>query len=113
MTEDKTLIKKDIIKIVKINERIHYNNPVEVKKIHNALMQQRMFSTSMGKRYVKKLEQILSGNDDFKCLFCGSEVREKTVICNGCLSKIQPMQKTSLMQEKLLDSKENKVQKVV
>lgn len=96
MAEDKELLKKDIVKIIKIDSMMHYENIEEVKRIHGEVVEQKMFSTFIGQRYIKKLEQVLQSNH-FSCFFCDNEIADKKLICNECLSKlhvkkVQPLQ---------------------
>ena len=90
MAEDKTLLKKDLGLIIKLNSKLHYDNLEEVKKIYQTLMSKNMFSTSVGQRYLKKLELIIQGKNTATCIFCGKQCNSKSVICSDCLEKLQP-----------------------
>lgn len=88
MAEDKTLLKKDLGLIIKLNSRLHYDNIEEVKKVYHTLVEKNMFVSSLGQRYLKKLELIIQGTDNVTCLLCGKECVSKSVICPECSKRI-------------------------
>lgn len=90
MAEDKTLLKKDLALILKIDTKLHYDNIAEVKKVYQTLADKKMFGTSIGQRYLKKLESVIQGNDTDKCIFCGKQSIKQSVMCSNCLAKLQP-----------------------
>lgn len=89
MTDEKDLIKKDLCLITQIDNKLHYNDILTVQKIYDAVTQKGMFKTSLGKRYVNKLEQIINGTDAVKCILCGKSLQapKKTVICIDCANR--------------------------
>lgn len=90
MAEDKSLLKKDLMLILKLNSKLHYDDITEVKKVHNVIKQKNMFETSVGQRYIRRLEQIIQGESTDKCLFCGKNGASNSVMCLDCLAKLQP-----------------------
>lgn len=93
MAEDKDLLKKDLALIIKLNSKLHYDDIAEVKKIYQAFASKNMFATSIGQRYLKKLESIIQGKNTATCIFCGKQCDSKSVICLECLEKLQPSTK--------------------
>ena len=85
--ESKELIKKDLITILQINARLHYDNQEEVKRIRNLVLQKDMLKTSWGNRYIKRLEQVIDGTTSDKCFLCNCSLDNETIICNNCLNK--------------------------
>lgn len=99
MAEDKMLVKKDLALILKINQKLSYDNISAVQKVHDTLLQKQLFHSSLGKRYINKLERVIQGEDTDKCLFCGKINISKTAICEECLSRFQPAQVKKEQQE--------------
>lgn len=90
MADDKVLLKKDLALIIKLNSKLHYDNIDEVQKIYQTLVEKNMFVSSLGQRYLKKLEVIIQGANNNTCLLCGKSSTTKSVICSECLTKLQP-----------------------
>lgn len=111
MEAEKTLMKKDLALILKIDKRMVYGDIENVKKIHDAILERGMFHTVLGTRYIKKLEQILQGMDSSKCLFCGKQIENpnKTVLCNECTEKF--MKPSSQSEQTKSDTVISKVEK--
>ena len=112
MAEDKTLLKKDLGLIIRLNSKLHYNNIEEVKKIYQTLVEKNMFVSSLGQRYLKKLELIIQGKNNNTCLFCGKQCTAQSVICSECLAKMQPQNETKSQTEKVSTEKEAVVRDV-
>jgi energy-coupling factor transporter transmembrane protein EcfT len=89
MDEDKTLLKKDLALILKLNSKLHYDDIAKIQKIRDEIIQHNLLTTSLGKRYLKKLEQILQETNAYSCLFCGTQTTSESIICKDCLSKLQ------------------------
>jgi hypothetical protein len=89
MNEDKALLKKDLILVLKLNSKFNYGNIEEVQKIYDALTKQDILTTSVGKRYLAKLKQILNGTDSYSCMFCNAQTTQESIICKECLAKFQ------------------------
>jgi len=106
MAEDKTLLKKDLGLVIKLNSKLHYNNIEEVKKIYQTLVEKKMFVSSLGQRYLKKLELIIQGKNNNTCLFCGKQCTAQSVICSECLGKMQPQNEVKPQTEKVSTIKE-------
>lgn len=88
MADSKEQIKKDLTAIMKLDSQIDYSQKAAVEKYHKLLVQKNLLTTAVGKRYLKKLEQIINGEADYnKCLFCTKETQHNTVICPSCMAK--------------------------
>lgn len=116
MADEKELMKKDLLLIIQIDNKLQYHDIASVQKIYNATIQKSIFKTNLGKRYINKLEQIINGTDAGKCVFCGKALQDsgKTVICIDCASKY--IKKPNTTSEKQVTNKsvvtENKNTKV-
>ncbi|MFU0828915.1 MAG: hypothetical protein ACFWTJ_15535 [Lachnoclostridium sp.] len=89
MTEDKALIKKDLVLILKLDSKLNYEDIGEVKQVHAAAVNRKLFSTSVGQRYLNKLNQIINGIGKEECLFCGGTTNTDSVVCASCLNKLK------------------------
>lgn len=93
MADDKDLLKKDLIMIAQLNAKIHYDKKDEVKKVHGIILQKNILKTSIGNKYIKRLEQILDGEStQSKCCICENDLDNNSAICKTCLTKIQQFQ---------------------
>lgn len=94
MDDNKELVKKDLALVMKINAKVHYDNKSEVKQIYDLILKKKLFKTSIGTVYTKRLEQIVSGRNQQKtCILCANGMDNQTVICKACLKKYQNFQK--------------------
>jgi hypothetical protein len=89
MNEDKALLKKDLILVLKLNSKLNYGNIDEVQKTYDEITEQNLLTTSVGKRYLEKLKQILNGTDSYSCMFCNAQTTQESIICKECLAKFQ------------------------
>lgn len=104
MPEDKTLLKKDLALVLKINAKLRYDNITKVKQIYQILVDKNMLRTSIGQRYLKKLESIIQGNVTNKCLICSKQCTSQSAICAECLAKLQPPTENTPKTEKILST---------
>lgn len=85
---DKDLIKKDLLYILQLNAKIHYENSAEVQKTYDLALQKNLFQTLLGQKYLKRLRQIADGTDiSDNCVLCGNDLDNSSLICSTCLSK--------------------------
>ncbi len=105
MAEDRALLKKDLELVLKLDARLHYDNLAEVKYVHQMVTAKKMFVSSLGQRYQKKLEAVLNGNGAAKCMFCEKDCGKETVICPTCMARLQPPVKEQ-MQEAVKEPEE-------
>ena len=94
MEENKELTKKDLLTIVKLDAQLDYSKKDTVKKYYMQIIQHDLLTTSIGKKYKRRLQQIVDDEtDNNQCLFCSGEAKGNTVICPACAAKIkQPTQ---------------------
>lgn len=72
MESDKELMKQDIIMVTKISLQIDYLNRTQVKEIYDMLMERNILKTSIGSKYLKRLEMIFHGEEpEHTCVICG------------------------------------------
>ena len=84
---NRELMKKDLAYILQLNKKINYDNITEVKKARNMVLQKNLFKTPLGQKYIRRLEQISSGITSDKCVLCGNDLDNSSLICTQCLSK--------------------------
>lgn len=90
MTDDKELIRKDLTIILKLDSQIDYSQKMIVEKYYKDIMAKGLFTTPLGQRYMRRLEQIINGEASYsKCLFCNSQTQGNTVICPACMDKFK------------------------
>ncbi len=94
MDTAKALQNRHIIQIAKLNGKIHFDDASEVKKVRDMVLQREMNQSAIGQKFIVRLENILGGQMDGKCLFCGSDVHGK-VICSACEEKVNRMTQTA------------------
>ena len=111
MTEDKALIKKDLVLILKLDSKLNYEDIGEVKQVHAAAVNRKLFSTSVGQRYLNKLNQIINGIGKEECLFCGGTTNTDSVVCASCLNKLKGSSINST-QKKPAESNVNKEMRI-
>lgn len=104
MTEDKEALKKDLRLILRMDEKLNYKDKDAVKMIYDAIQERKALTTKVGQRYVSRLEQILAGEENTKCIFCGEETNASSVICPQCIPKIQLKVKAEESVEKMISS---------
>jgi hypothetical protein len=95
VTEDKALIKKDMVLILKLDSKLNYKDIGEVKQIHATAVNRKLFSTSEGQRYLNKLNHIINGVGKEGCLFCGGTTNSDSVVCASCLNRLKGMSTNS------------------
>lgn len=98
MPDNKELIKKDLVFILRLNAAIHYDNPAEVKRVYDMVLQKKLFKTALGQKYVKRLEQMISKTAvSHDCVLCRDDLDNSSLICSRCLAKykIAPAKKES------------------
>ncbi len=90
MADDKEQIKKEMAFILKLDAQIDYSQRETAAKYHKEIEGKGLLTTPIGRRYVKKLEQIASGDTSYdKCLFCNSQTQKDTVICPSCMARLK------------------------
>lgn len=94
MTEDeKVLVKQDLMLCLRMNAKLgDYQNRNAVRKLYDWSAAEQKFRTVIGKRYQKRLEEVLQGETDFlDCVLCNGLMMEGTAICPDCLKKYQSL----------------------
>lgn len=102
MTEkEKMLVKKDLALCLKLNAKLgNYQNRNAVQKIYNWLEMEPRFHTAIGKRYIKRLGEVLAGKTDFMdCVLCGGFMMDGTAVCGECLQKYRGLMPQSAEQK--------------
>lgn len=89
--QEKALVKKDLALCIKLNAKLgDYQNRNTVQKMYNWIGMERRFCTAIGKRYVKRLEEVLEGETDFvDCVLCRGFLMDGVAVCEECLQKYQ------------------------
>lgn len=87
MSEEKKLQNKHIVNIAKISDKIRFDNMADVKRVHQMAMQSDMKQTPIGRKFIARVEGILQGDREGKCLFCQKDVRD-AVICDVCRERV-------------------------
>lgn len=89
MTENnQELIKKDLIYILQLNTKTNYKNPAEVQRTRNYALQKNLFRTTLGQRYMKRLEQLIDGvSASNNCFLCNNALDNSSLVCTSCLTK--------------------------
>lgn len=87
--QEKALVKKDLVLCLKLNSKLgDYQNLIAVQKVYNWIEKEPKFQTVIGKRYVKRLGEVLEGKTDFvDCVLCKGVIMDGTAICAECLQK--------------------------
>lgn len=87
--QEKALVKKDLALCLKLNAKLgDYQNLNAVQKIYNWIGMESRFQTVIGKRYVKRLGEVLEGETDFvDCVLCNGFMMDGTAVCADCLQK--------------------------
>lgn len=82
------LIKKDLTYIIQLNTKTNYKNSAEVQRTHNFALQKNLFKTTLGQRYMKRLEQIIDGTaTSNNCVLCNKVLDNSSLVCTSCLTK--------------------------
>ncbi len=87
MAQENQTIQGDVKTILQLDAKFHYDNLAEVRAVHDKIVQKGMLRSPMGKRYVKRLEQLLGGTKPNTCTLCGGALNRTGMICSGCISK--------------------------
>lgn len=95
MGENISQVKKDLGLILHLNSKLDYSNTNQVQDVHNGALQKQLFQSSLGQKFITKLEYILMGSDDRSCIFCGKPSDNPGIICSSCLAKYQPKDEAS------------------
>lgn len=94
------LIKKDLVYILQLNTKTNYKNPAEVQKIRNYALQRNLFKTTLGQRYMKRLEMLISGvSASNNCVLCNKALDNSSLVCTSCLTKykLPPAKKENII----------------
>lgn len=114
MDNNKDLIKKDLGYILQLNAKLHYDNPAEVQKTHDKVLQKNLFKTDLGQKYVKRLEDIINGaTGSNQCVLCRNGLDNPTLVCKQCLEKFKftpDKKETDLPEKEELDVLQNSEQ---
>lgn len=87
MSDAKTLQNRHIMFIAKLNSKINFEDLAEVSKLQELAQQREMHQSTIGQKFLKRLEMMRQGQKDGQCLFCGKMIYNQ-VICNTCEEKI-------------------------
>ncbi len=83
--EERQRMKKDLEMVLRLNNTLDYDNREDVEKNYNRILQERLFQTSLGERYTKKLEKMVYGAaPPQNCIFCKGIRDNASVICDKC-----------------------------
>ena len=86
--KNEELIKKELLMILKLNSKLNYQRKEEIKKMHAAIAERKMFTTPLGLKYMKRLEQIGKGEEILKkCILCAGDLDNHSLICTKCIKK--------------------------
>ncbi len=112
MDENKENLKADLHLILQINANLDYTDKNAVNKIYSALTQKKRFKSALGQRYINKLQQILNGNRETTCIFCG-KVNNNSCICKNCFEKISQPVKVKNTNSSVIESAKSLVSQTV
>ena len=104
--QEKALVKKDLALCLKLNAKLgDYQNLNSVQKIYNWIGMEPRFHTVIGKRYVKRLGEVLEGETDFvDCVLCNGFMMDGTAVCADCLQKYRNLIPQPAEQQKQSES---------
>ncbi len=87
--QEKAFIRKDLTLCLKLDAKLgDYQNRNAVQKMYNWIGMEQRFHTAIGKRYVKRLGEVLEGETDFAdCVLCNGFMMDGTAVCGECLQK--------------------------
>lgn len=112
MEDAKALQNRHIMFIVRLNSKIHFDDLAEVNNVYELAQQREMQQTTIGQKFLRRLESMMQGQQDGQCLFCGKEVHNH-VICGACEEKINSItNKTQPTAQKMKESMEPAVTNV-
>jgi len=87
--QESELQKRDIKMIVKMSQKMDYGNPEEVKRLHDVVIQKKVFQTEFGENFIQRLGLIATGGENpATCVLCGKKTDGNPVICKACMSNI-------------------------
>lgn len=90
MADEKELMRKDLAMVLKLDAQIDYSQKVIVEKHYKDITRQGLLTTPYGKRYMRRLEQIINGDTVHnQCAFCNSQTQGDTLICPTCMAKLR------------------------
>lgn len=91
--KNEELVKKELLMILKLNSKLNYQRKEEIKKMHAAIAERKMFTTPLGLKYMKRLEQIGRGEEVLKkCILCAGDLDNHSLICTKCIKKFHALQ---------------------
>lgn len=91
--KNEELVKKELLMILKLNSKLNYQRKEEIKKMHAAIAERKMFTTPLGLKYMKRLEQIGKGEEILKkCILCAGDLDNHSLICTKCIKKFHALQ---------------------
>ncbi len=91
--KNEELVKKELLMILKLNSKLNYQRKEEIKKMHAAIAERKMFTTPLGLKYMKRLEQIGKGEEVLKkCILCAGDLDNHSLICTKCIKKFHALQ---------------------
>ncbi len=109
MESDEELMKQDIIMVTKISLQIDYFNRSQVKEIYDKLIERKILHTSIGNKYLKRLEMIFHGEEpEHTCVICGQNTGDNPVICKNCLGKIQIVRSETSSKKEVVSQDDDK-----
>lgn len=83
--------KKDVKMIIDLLSDYDHSRNTEVVKVKDSLIDSD-FATDYGKRYLERIEQICSGNEQSRsCIICQKKYAKNRVVCNGCMDDFKGM----------------------
>lgn len=89
MTEKKELLQEELEFIFEADQKLNYEHKINVQIVRDMGEKNHYFQTSIGKRYMNKLSEILDGTSDNTCFFCNHEVVPGSVFCETCKETLQ------------------------
>lgn len=83
--------RKDIVQIIKLSQKYDHKNINYAKKLLQFRDRTDVLQSIFGKRYFKRLEDIVSENvTDQKCVICCKNEAADGVVCPACIEKLIP-----------------------
>lgn len=91
--DDKGLMQKDLKLILRIRQKLDYQNTDSVKDIYERLVKENMFKTQLGDDFLSRLKSIIEGEEKSDlCYLCKKNIADNHAVCPSCLEKINQRQ---------------------
>ena len=91
---DKEQLKKEVSAILGISDKYDLRERSNVSKIKTYYETKASLTTSVGRKYLERLNALEAGETNCSCIICKNNISDDGVICSSCMNRLSSGKRT-------------------